>query len=352
VEFERNVRNHPKVVQAGPLASWLWFAGISYADDYATDGFIPTEAVPTLANFQGCFVPDPAAPTAVVVVDPLQLAERLVRVRLWERVEGGFQVHDFLEHNESRADRERQRTQRADAGRKGGRAKHTANKRLASRQPFASDVALANGKHSPSESPADPLPNTPLIHKRGPAPKNGQNLGSSMNPSKRGFGDEIPQNRLSGEKRRSRSRSSRLTVIQGEWGTPEALAELWNQLAPVEANANGRVILPRVRILTTERRKRCQVLLKEFPEKAWWVATLHKYPQSRFLRGLANGQGHEHFLPDFDWLLARGRDRIENVVKVAEGKYDDDRTDRFAGRHRAALDGLEAWAQQRTEDES
>ena len=86
--IDDNVPHHPKFVQAGALASWLWICGNCYANRYLTDGFIPHHALPTLGQ----------------VAHPQRVADRLVQVGLWEAVAGGYRVHDFHHHNPKAAD--------------------------------------------------------------------------------------------------------------------------------------------------------------------------------------------------------------------------------------------------------
>lgn len=78
-----NIPHHPKFLRAGPVASWLWICGNCYCNRYLTDGFIPSSVVPTLSS----------------VSRPLSSARVLVSCLLWERVKGGYKVHDFLDHN-------------------------------------------------------------------------------------------------------------------------------------------------------------------------------------------------------------------------------------------------------------
>jgi len=85
--------DHPKVVEAGPLASWLYVCGLSYSNRYATDGFIPSGQVRRLAD----------------VREPDLLARKLVEVRLWEPVKGGYQIHDYAEYQPSSAEVKRDR---------------------------------------------------------------------------------------------------------------------------------------------------------------------------------------------------------------------------------------------------
>lgn len=88
IQVEASVRTHKKFLKAGPAASWLWLCGIGYCQDGLTDGFIPFEAL----GFLGI-----KASTAK------NLKCALVAHGLWNEVPGGWQVHDYLEHNKSAA---------------------------------------------------------------------------------------------------------------------------------------------------------------------------------------------------------------------------------------------------------
>ncbi len=83
VKIDDQFTDHPKIVQVGPLAAWLYVCSLTYASRYLTDGFIPQAQVRRLAD----------------VSNATSLAEKLVDVGLWDRVDGGFTVHDYLEYN-------------------------------------------------------------------------------------------------------------------------------------------------------------------------------------------------------------------------------------------------------------
>lgn len=109
IQVEASVRTHRKMLAAGPAASWLWLCGLGYCQDGFTDGFIPEAAVEYLG-----------------VRDAGSLVETLVQVGLWDRVEGGWRVHDYLEHNKSASSiRETMRKRKAGGG-LGGRPKTSA----------------------------------------------------------------------------------------------------------------------------------------------------------------------------------------------------------------------------------
>jgi hypothetical protein len=104
------------------------------------------------------------------------------------------------------------------------------------------------------------------------------------------------------------------TWSTADWGTPEALAYAYNTLATDNVF--------QVTKLTPKRRKLAVAALAIAPDRAWWAATFEEYHRSRFLSGkVAPSNGHAAFCPDFDWLLASGKDGIENFAKVHDGRY-------------------------------
>lgn len=83
VKIDDGFADHPKVVAAGALASWLFVCGLTYCSRQLTDGFIPSGQVRKLAD----------------VDDAVALAQVLITVGLWEKVEGGYRVvpsHQFI----------------------------------------------------------------------------------------------------------------------------------------------------------------------------------------------------------------------------------------------------------------
>lgn len=87
IKIDDQFADHPKVVEAGPLAAWLYVCGLTYCGRYLTDGWIPDGQVRKLAD----------------VDKATDLADRLVDVGLWDRVDDGYVVHDYLDYNPSGA---------------------------------------------------------------------------------------------------------------------------------------------------------------------------------------------------------------------------------------------------------
>lgn len=103
VKVDTSFATHPKTLQVGPLGEALWLRGLCYAADHLTDGFVPDTFLKRMGDLK-------ATPVAA----------KLVAVGLWERVEGGYQIHDYLVWQRSRDEVERLSQTRAEAGRLGG----------------------------------------------------------------------------------------------------------------------------------------------------------------------------------------------------------------------------------------
>jgi hypothetical protein len=96
VKLDDQFPDHPKVIAAGPLAAWLYVAGLCYANRLLTDGFVPREVVPRLVAPYG----------TTPATRPGALADRLCAVGLWIAITGpgrdGFLIHDYTTYQRSR----------------------------------------------------------------------------------------------------------------------------------------------------------------------------------------------------------------------------------------------------------
>lgn len=95
---------HPKVVPLSDAAFRLHVAGICYSAQYETDGVVAAEMVPLL----------------VPRFRQRSLDELLAGKRpLWVPHAEGYEIHDYLEWNRSKAQIEAERERKRKAGRKG-----------------------------------------------------------------------------------------------------------------------------------------------------------------------------------------------------------------------------------------
>jgi hypothetical protein len=93
VKLDDHFADHPKILEAGPVAGFVFIAGLCYANRHLTNGFIPTTAVTSLVKRNG--------------VNVAQISQRLCSVGLWaettKKETRGYQIHDYLEFQPSRA---------------------------------------------------------------------------------------------------------------------------------------------------------------------------------------------------------------------------------------------------------
>ena len=137
--------DHPKVDALGKdrlPALGLMALALSWCNRYLTDGFVPTERVARLGGTR-------------------RLAELLCTVGLWDRVDDGYRIHDFLHYSKSRTVVERERLQARE-------------RQAKSRRDGDESHAVTNDELTPKS----PLPRT---RTRNPYPKS-----SSSKPQKLG----------------------------------------------------------------------------------------------------------------------------------------------------------------------
>ena len=86
VRIDDQYPEHPKITAAGHLAGWLDVCAMAYCNRALTDGFIADAMVPRLSS----------------VPAPVKRAGELVAAGRWVRVEGGYQIHDYLKFQKSK----------------------------------------------------------------------------------------------------------------------------------------------------------------------------------------------------------------------------------------------------------
>jgi hypothetical protein len=187
IRIDDHFDEHPKLAAVGPVGWGVWLAGLAYCNRNLTDGFIPYAIAEGIGG--AWLVREPIEDDAELDNEARTVMYReriwsidigsgihgehittqwvvaqLVRVRLWERVDGGYQIHDYPKYQPSKSavlkERKRIRSVRSDAGKKGAAATHgkpggkASGK--ASGKPLANDVA--NPQQSNGQNPV-PVPN-------------------------------------------------------------------------------------------------------------------------------------------------------------------------------------------------
>lgn len=109
VRLDDSFTEHPKVMAAGPLALAMQVAGLCYCNRNLTDGFIPWGIARTLLSWE-VLGPDRRQYRISVTcgahgedVDSEYVIKQLVDAGMWEEVDGGYRVHDYLQYQPSRA---------------------------------------------------------------------------------------------------------------------------------------------------------------------------------------------------------------------------------------------------------
>jgi hypothetical protein len=107
VKIDDSFFRHPKVRAAGRDARDLQLAALQYCNENLTDGFVPEYEIMRLA--MEAFVDIPAVPAAVESL----LNKRQFNHAMWQRVEGGFHVHDFHDYQPTASEVRKEREDNA-----------------------------------------------------------------------------------------------------------------------------------------------------------------------------------------------------------------------------------------------
>lgn len=178
VKLDDAILDNPKILAAGPLGFALHVAAICYCARNLTDGFLPTAKAANLLDLSGvhcdranpCGRPQYGMPTSMSgnAVDVADVIDSLVELELWHVVPGGFEVHDFLEYNPSRAkveaDRQQAKEQRSEAGkasaakRKQRNAQREPNETSTRSQREPNETSTKKERKSNPDPDPDPVP--------------------------------------------------------------------------------------------------------------------------------------------------------------------------------------------------
>ncbi len=114
IKIEDGFPDHPKFLKVGPVCGYVALAAMAWSNRNLTDGFIPNQQVPRLANLEG--ICDEERGSSNDYVHTSEIVAALVEAGLWDPAEDGFQIHDYHDHQPT-ADSIKQRRQK-DAARK------------------------------------------------------------------------------------------------------------------------------------------------------------------------------------------------------------------------------------------
>lgn len=108
-KVDDRLHRHRKARQAKLEAMGLWVLALSFCADNLTDGVILDDEVASLCDGRRAVAS--------------KLADRLVTVGLWHRVDGGYLFHDWAQYQPTRASVQAERARKAEAGRRGAESR-------------------------------------------------------------------------------------------------------------------------------------------------------------------------------------------------------------------------------------
>jgi len=123
VRVDDQYPDHPKIALVGPLGLALHMAAACYAARYLTDGFVPRAQIRKLINLDGIFRESNGVSNGVSnavsngvshAVSHEEVTAELVAAGLFDVVDGGFRVHDYLDYNPNAQQVKAERKESAD----------------------------------------------------------------------------------------------------------------------------------------------------------------------------------------------------------------------------------------------
>jgi len=98
-KLDDKFHSNRKVYEVGNEGAGLYARALSYCADHLTDGLVPGGWARTIASEKLC--------------------DKLVSAALWRKVDGGYRIDAYLEHNPSKGEVEARRQAWAEAGKRG-----------------------------------------------------------------------------------------------------------------------------------------------------------------------------------------------------------------------------------------
>ena len=135
---------NPKIQSAGVYGMALYLSGLIYCNTNLTDGYIAESLLPVLYGM-------------AYQVNGKKVVNALVELNLWERVEGGYRIHDFLEFNKSRTEIESANDTRRSNGLTGGRPKTNLNKTETITETTPGQVIKSNLNETETITESEPI---------------------------------------------------------------------------------------------------------------------------------------------------------------------------------------------------
>ena len=273
---------HPKLLDAGPEAAWLWTCGLAYCNRNHTDGLIAARHLAALY------------PGAWPAVRLEELAARLVSVRLWDADGPDYRVHDYAHYQEEATrevvdarrvyERERKRAQRLKA--RPGHVPDNVPGTIAGHVPGTTTGTPpgTEGGTAPADMPAaaPPAPtHAPVVPAPRPVPSR-PDPGSEIQksepvafalrapPTEAGQGDAAELERLRAEKAKDDERKARNRAKAKAREENPPPFDIGAAFEAIASAAKGRFAPGTAREWTPGRRIAVSLLIRTYPTLAEW----------------------------------------------------------------------------------
>lgn len=149
VKVDDLITEHEKCVDLSDAAWTLWLHGLLYCSRNLTDGRIPEGMLARLS----------------AVKNPRKAAGELVEAGLWDHHDGAWWVHDYLDHQRSKAQVEAERAAATERQRKARSRRESQRDTSVTHGP----VTLLETETETDVNPPTPLPTVPSVDNRSPS---------------------------------------------------------------------------------------------------------------------------------------------------------------------------------------
>ena len=126
VKIDDGFATHPKILTAGIIALGIQIRAICYASQNQTDGVLPHSCIPLLLTGLDHLSIETGGNAQVgfgVDAGDIDWPAHMVAHALWDQHDKGYVIHDFLEWNVSKSERDSWRTKLSRSGKKGSKAR-------------------------------------------------------------------------------------------------------------------------------------------------------------------------------------------------------------------------------------
>lgn len=133
VKIDDGFATHPKILTAGIIALGIQIRAICYASQNQTDGVLPLSCIPLLLTGLAHISIETGGNDLVgwgMDAEEVDWASHMVEHGLWDQHEKGYVIHDFLEWNISKSERDSWKNKLSRSGKKGMKSRWNKEKSI------------------------------------------------------------------------------------------------------------------------------------------------------------------------------------------------------------------------------